>query len=175
VTYDTIIWPKVILPPRATESKRVRRVGENKVVSVYVGNARRGLIEAFSAPNLISQLAPTDYHQNNASLFKLARLVISCESAIGRLATETEREFVFDRWCFVSRRFWRAGHTRDDYYAEFLEACSYACMGLDENPIEVAVSRAKAVPLPQVNGFTDERIRLLVATCREMQVLAGES
>ena len=84
-----------------------------------------------------------------------------------------ERLFVFDRWCLVARRFWRPELTRDDYYAEFLEACSYARIGLDENPIELAVSRAKAAPLPQVRGFTDERIRLLVAICREMQQITG--
>jgi hypothetical protein len=43
----------------------------------------------------------------------------------------------------------------------------------NEHPIEVAVSRAKAAPLPQVRGFTDERIRLLVAICREIQLITG--
>ena len=60
-----------------------------------------------------------------------------------------------------------------NYYAQFLEAYRYARIGLDQNPIEVAVSRAKAAPLPQVRGFTDERIRLLVAICREMQQITG--
>jgi hypothetical protein len=71
----------------------------------------------------------------------------------------------------MARQFWR--HSRDDYDAEFLEAYGYARMGLDEDPIELAVSRAKAAPLPQVRGFTDERIRLLVAICREMQHIIG--
>jgi hypothetical protein len=89
------------------------------------------------------------------------------------LATERELEFIFDRWCLVARRFWRPGLTRDDYYAEFLEAYSYARIGLDENPIDVAVSRARTAPLPHVQGFTDERIRLLVAICREMQEITN--
>jgi hypothetical protein len=172
IDYSEIVWPDVILPPDATESKRVRRVIEKEVVSVSVSGG--GLqIQASFGVDVIAQVAPTDYHQNNTSLFKLARLVKSYEKAIGRLATVLERQFVFDRWCLVARRFWRPGLTRDDYYAEFLEACSYAQMGLDENPIEVAVSRAKAAPLPQVQGFTDERIRLLVAICREMQQIAN--
>jgi hypothetical protein len=33
--------------------------------------------------------------------------------------------------------------------------------------------RVKAAPLPQVRGFTDERIRLLVAICREIQQITG--
>jgi hypothetical protein len=167
--YREVVWPDVILSPDATESKRVRRVIEKEVVSVGDGLQ----IQAFFGVDLIAQIAPTDYHQNNASLFNLARLVKSYENDIRCAATEIERLFVFDRWCFVARRFWRPELTRDDYYAEFLEACSYARIGLDENPIEVAVSRAKAVPLPQVRGFTDERIRLLVAICREMQQITG--
>jgi hypothetical protein len=125
----------------------------------------------FFSVDLITQLAPTDYRQNNASLFNLARLVKSYENAIGRVATEQERQFVFDRWCRFARPFWR--HSRDDYYAKFLDACHYARIGLDQNPIELAVSRARSGPLPQVAGFTDERIRLLVAICREMQQITG--
>jgi hypothetical protein len=119
--------------------------------------------------DLIAQVAPTDYHQNNLSLFKLARLMKSYENAIGRTATQLELQFLFDRWSLVARRFWRRELTRDDYYAEFLEAYSYARIGLDENPIELAVCRAKRAPLPEVRGFTAERIRLLVAICREIQ------
>lgn len=174
IDYHEIVWPDVILPPDATESKRVRRVIEKEVVSVGVSVSGGGLqIQSSFGVDVIAQVAPTDYHQNNTSLFKLARLVKSYENAIGSPATELERLFVFDRWCLVARRFWRPELTRDDYYAEFLEACSYARMGLDENPIEVAVTRAKAAPLAQVQGFTDERIRLLVAICREMQQIAN--
>jgi hypothetical protein len=130
-------------------------------------------LEAYLPAELILKIAPTDYHQNNDSLFKLARLIKGCEYAMGRSVTEGELDSVFDRWCLMSRRFWRSGYTRDDYYAEFINAYSYARISLDENPIDVAVSRAKAAPLPQVQRFTDERIRLLVAICREMQHLMG--
>ncbi len=168
IDYSEIVWPHVILPPDATESKRVRRVTEKEVVSVSGCGLQ---IQAFFRVDLIAQVAPTDYHHNNTSLFKLARLVKSYENAIGRASTEGELEAVFDRWSLIAHRFWR--HTRDEYYAEFLDACSYARIGLDENPIEVAVSRAKAALLPQVQGFTDERIRLLVAICREIQQITG--
>jgi hypothetical protein len=168
VDYNEIVWPDGILPPDATESKRVRRVIEKEVVSVGVMGLQ---IQASFGVDVIAQVAPTDYHQNNTSLFKLARLVKSYENAMGRPASEVELESVFHRWCRVARPFWR--HTRDDYWAEFLDAYSYARMGLDENPIEVAVSRAKTAPLPQVRGFTDERIRLLAAICREMQEITG--
>jgi hypothetical protein len=168
IDYSEIVWPDVILAPDATESQRAKGVRETKVVSVGVCGLQ---IQAFCSVDLITQVAPTAYRQNNTSLFKLARLVKSYENAVGRPASEVELESVFDRWCLMARQFWR--HSRDDYYAEFLEAYGYARMGLDEDPIELAVSRAKAAPLPQVRGFTDERIRLLVAICREIQQLTG--
>jgi hypothetical protein len=128
-------------------------------------------LEAFFPTDLISEIAPKSYHQSNASLFKLARLVKGYEHSIGRTATRRELEFVFDQWCPIAAKFWRRGCSCDDYYAEFLELYSYARTGL--NPIEVAVSRAKAAPLPEVQGFGDERIRLLAAICREMQDITG--
>src|SRR4029077_6486591 len=132
----------VILPPNATESQRARRVIETNVVSV--GGCLQ--VESFfSGTDPIAQVAPTDYQQNNDSLFRLARLLKSYEIAIGRLPTEQEWLFVFDRWCLIARRFWR--HSRDVYCAEFLDACHYARIGLDQNPIEVAVSRARSAPL----------------------------
>jgi hypothetical protein len=89
----------------------------------------------------------------------------------GRLATEIELAFFFDRWCVVARRFWR--HARDDYWAEFLQAYYYARVGLDQDPVEVAFSRARMKPLPVVTGFSDERVRLLAAMGYEMQRLVG--
>jgi hypothetical protein len=59
-------------------------------------------------------------------------------------------------------------------YAELLDAYGYAQMGLDENPVEVATSRAKAAPPPELRGSTDERIRLVAAMCRERQPLLGD-
>jgi hypothetical protein len=171
ISYEAIIWPDSILPPSAaTESKRVRRVRENEVVDVCVCGASLSLERV---GDLITQVAPKDFHQNNASLFKLARLVISYQNAVGRLPTEEELEFVFDRWCFIARPFWR--HTHDDYWAEFLEACQYARIGLDHDPLQVAFSRAKAARLPDVRGFTDERVRLLAAICQELHTIMGDS
>jgi hypothetical protein len=171
IGYEAIIWPQSILPPFATESKRVRRIRENEVVSVSVDGASGGFIEAFIAKDLISQIASSDYRQNNASLFKLARLVKSYESEIGRSATHQELKFVFDRWCLLSRPFWR--DTRDDYWAEFLQAYHYARFGLDQDPLEVAFNHARKMRLPEVTGFGDERVRLLAAICREMQRRVG--
>jgi hypothetical protein len=128
-------------------------------------------LETYFSTDLISKIAPTDYHQNNASLFKLARLVKGYEHAIGRTVTQEELIFVFDQWCFRADRFFRRGCDCEDYLAEFLELYRYARTGL--NPLEVAITRAKAAPLPQVEGFMGERIRLLAGACREMQKING--
>jgi hypothetical protein len=142
---------------------------------IFVVDRNLFLIEAFcNGSDLIAQLRPTDYHQNNQSLFKLARLMKSYENAIGRPATQLELQFLFDRWSLVARRFWRHELTRDDYYAEFLQAYGYARIGVDENPLELALNRARSAPLPELAGFTDERIRLLGAICRELQILTKE-
>ena len=173
INYEAIIWPESILPPDATESQRVKGVREDKVVGVYPANALFASIEAFTTGDLISQVAPTDFHQNNDSLLKLARLKISYENTVGRPATLKELQTIFDRWCLCSRRFWR--HTRDEYWAEFLHVCHYARIGLDQDPVELAFSRARTMPLPEVTGFSDERVRLLAAICREMHSLIGDN
>jgi hypothetical protein len=91
-----------------------------KVVVAGSANASFSSIEGLICGDSISKLAPTDFHQNNASLFKLARLVRSYEHSTEQAATQQELAFVFDRWCVSACRFWRLGLTRDDYYAEFL-------------------------------------------------------
>jgi hypothetical protein len=182
--YEQIIWPPgCLVPPHATESKRVRGVGEQEVVCSSVVAVAPGAvgvspaadclkIQPYLANNdLVVRLVPTACHQNNNSLFKLARLVRTYESVAGRPATKGELQFVFERWAERARQFWRPELTRDDYYAEFLTAYSYAEMGLHENPLDLAVSCAKTGPLPKVPSFTDKRIRLLVAICRELQKL----
>jgi Bifunctional DNA primase/polymerase, N-terminal len=171
IVYGAIIWPESILPPRATESNRVRRVRENEVVAACSSDACSSSIEGFISEDSISQLAPTDFRQNNASLFNLARLVKSNEDAVTRLATPEELEFAFERWCEVARRFWR--HTRNDYWAEFLQAYHYARIGLNQDPIKLAFERARKAALPKVTGFTDGRVRLLAGICREMERLIG--
>ena len=56
IRYQAIIWPKPILPPHATESNRVRGIGETKVVSLSAPVC--SLIEAFRTRDLTAQVAP---------------------------------------------------------------------------------------------------------------------
>jgi len=130
IAYRAISWPECIRAPRATESKRGRGVREDNVVSLCVGDGNCDSIEEFCSVHAVADIAPTDFHQNNASLFKLSRLVLSYEGSTGHQATSRELRFVFDQWSQLARPFWR--HTRDHYWAEFLEAYSYARIGLNE-------------------------------------------
>ncbi len=170
IDYREVVWPDVIQRPGATESQRAKGVRETNVVSVGGCGLQ---IQAFCSADLIGQVAPSDFRQNNFSLFKLGRLVKSYENAIGRPASEVELESVFDRWCLVARAFWR--HTRDDYWAEFLQAYHYARIGLDQDPLELALHRGRTIPLCEVAGFSDERVKLLAGICREMQRLVGNN
>jgi bifunctional DNA primase/polymerase-like protein len=180
IGYEAIIWPSSIWPPSpvthapAKESKRVKGVGEQEVVGVSVCVGNVSLEKVFNAGDLISQIAPKGEHRNNASLFDLGRLVRSYESLIGRLATKAELVCFFDRWCQFARPFWRSELTREDYWTEFLQCYHYARFGLDQDPVEVAFNRARTMPLPEVTGYSDERVRLLAAVCREMQQLVTD-
>jgi hypothetical protein len=130
-------------------------------------------IEVFCTKHPVSALGPTGPRQNNASLFRLARLARSYEDQEGLVATSPELAFVFDQWCVVAQPFWRPGLTRDDYWAEFREAYTYARIGLDQDPTKVALARARTKPLPEVTGFSGQHVPLLAAICREMQSLMG--
>ena len=133
-------------------------------------------IRAFLARNdVIAQVAPSMEHQNNSSLFALAGWIKSYENEIGRPATQAELDCVFDQWCQPSRKFWRPELEHDDYDAEFRMAYSYRRHGFNENPLELAVARAKAAPLPEISGFKSQRARLIAAVCRELQKMMGEN
>jgi hypothetical protein len=184
VSYGAIIWPtELVSAPDATESKRVRGVGEKEVVVAgacagepVVLNSECREIKAFLARNdVVARVAPTKEHQNNSSLFALAGWVKRYENEIGRSATETELDFVFDQWCQPSQKFWRPELVRDDYDAEFRMAYSYRRHGFNENPLEVAIARAKAAPLPEIAGRKSKTARLIAAICRELQNLMGAS
>src|SRR5262249_51192753 len=144
IRYDAIIWPsEVVAAPDATESRRVRGVGEKEVVGASAGAGEPVVLDngcaqlqAFLARNnLIAQVAPVKEQQNNSSRFNLARSVKAYENEVGRAATKRELEVAFELWSQVARKFWRPELHRDDYYAEFLEAYSYARIGLNEDPL----------------------------------------
>ena len=58
----------------------------------------------------------------------------------------------------------------------FLDACERVRLPKGRSPAELALERAKSNELPMAaRKYDDDRVRLLVAVCRELQVLAGPS
>jgi hypothetical protein len=156
-----------------TETKRLRRHRDIETKSrvcglVIVDNK---LSDTFR--EVISGIAPKDVHKNNGSLFNLARLCRSAEKSLRRALTTKELEMVFDCWCDRARPLWRPELSREDYWMEFLRVSTYARLGLDENPLQLAYARARARPLPDVPGVVDERIRLLASMLLELSSVAG--
>ena len=92
ISYKQIIWPPgCLVPPDATESKRVRGVkgiGEQEVVAIasfVVTPSNECLeIQPYLGNGLIADIAPRDFHQNNDSLFNTERFKI-CQPLIERL------------------------------------------------------------------------------------------
>jgi Bifunctional DNA primase/polymerase, N-terminal len=156
-----------------TETKRLRRHRDIETKSRVCGLVvvENKLSTAFR--EIISGIAPKDVHQNNGSLFNLARLCRSAEKSLGRPTTTKELEMMFDCWCDRARPFWRPELSREDYWMEFLRVSNYARFGLDEDPLQVAYARARARPLPDVPGVVDERIRLLASMLLELSSIAG--
>jgi hypothetical protein len=155
-----------------TETQRLGRHRDKETKRDACG---RVLVKNKLSPALreiIIGITPKDIHQNHNSLFNLARLCRSVEKSLGRPATTSELEIVFDYWCDRARPFWRPESSREDYWMEFLRLKSYAKFGLDEDPLQVAYARARTRPLPDVPGVIDERIRLLAAMLPELSSIA---
>jgi hypothetical protein len=148
-----------------SETHKTNRDGSGVVV------VENKLSTAFK--ELISGIAPKDVHQNHNSLFRVARLCRTAKNRLQRRLTPQELEMVFDCWCDSSRPFWRPELSRDEYAIEFQRLLSYAKIGLDQDPVQLAYTRARSRPLPDVPGIKDERIRTLAGMFPILQEITG--
>ena len=73
----------------------------------------------------------------------------------------------------MARQFWRPLARR--LLGRVPSSVHYARIGLDQDPLELALHRGRTIPLPEVAGFSDERVKLLSGICREMQRLVGNN
>ena len=122
------------------------------------------------------QLAlPDKTHQNNDRLFTLARAVKTLEMQFGKFTPAQLRD-VFCRWYKLAAEFLRPEQTRDEYMTQFLNAYASAKIPLGEGIITQAWKQAQEKPLPPeaVEIFEDQNLRLVVALCRELQIIAGQ-
>jgi hypothetical protein len=121
----------------------------------------------------IRRARPNKTHENNNCLFVLARGVKALEAQAGKFAPEQHRE-AFDRWCDAAKPNLRQGQSKEDYWMEYLNAYSRAKYPLGSPTLAEAWRLAQAQPLPpEAKQFDHPQRRLLVALCRQLQILKG--
>lgn len=119
---------------------------------------------------------PNRVHINNDCLFTLGRAVKRLESNSGQTFNTTQLREVFTEWHRHALPFLRKELTRDDYKIQFMNAYQSAKIPLGEDGVKMAWQRAQENPLPPeaINHFEDADKRLLVALCRELQIIHGQ-
>ena len=116
---------------------------------------------------------PTKRQENNKLLFLLARGVKALEAQEGKV-TGKQLQNVFDQWHARATDFLRPGQTKEEYFVEFLNAYQRAKFPLGGKAIAQAWKLAQEQPLPsEALQFENPRLRLLVAFCRQLQILNG--
>jgi hypothetical protein len=187
-------WPADILnPPRigrpvpdCTEGQRDTHTELQKSPMLLCPSVDSVALPALSSPSLCTVVKSVEHavelslpdktHQNHGLLFKLARAIKGLEKQSGTAFTPGQLREVFARWFTGARDFLRSNKTRDDYQIEFMNAYASAKLPLGEGAIVEAWKKAQENPLPPeaIELFQDTRMRLTIALCRELQIVAGE-
>jgi hypothetical protein len=186
VEFTSIIWPTEISnPPKletellASDTERqsdgVTEEQRNKETDVTDAIGCISVHVCLTIDDAVQLALPSKTHQNNDRLFTLARAVKSLEIQSGKFTPAQLRE-VFSRWFNLAAEFLRPEQTREDYMIQFLNAYASAKVPLGEGVISQAWKSAQEKPLPTVavENFEDGRLRLVVALCRELQIIAGQ-
>jgi hypothetical protein len=105
-----------------------------------------------------------------------ARALLSLERHLGRPLSKTERREAFEQWYALAKPFLRLDQTKDQYFMEFIAACRDAKHPLEDSNLTAAWKLAQEQPPPpEAMQFEDPQLRLLVALCYQLQVLAGNA
>jgi hypothetical protein len=91
---------------------------------------------------------------------------------------EHDPDEVFELWHQRAKQFLRPGHTKEEYYIEFMNACHRAKVPLGSQMVATAWERAKQNPLPlpaKAAAWENQERKLLLAFLREMQTAAGDN
>ena len=172
LTYADIIWPDSFKAP-SWQTSLQQEEGVNRVTEVTELLSDKSCVPASLFIKAVQSASTTDFHQNNAALFRLARAMKDIDRLIGTYPTPANLKQVFVLWAESNRRFWRPGQSWNDYWIDFLQACKDARHGLTENPLETAWKRALSVPPSQeaLDCFEDSKMHLFVSFLRELQIL----
>ena len=187
IEFSSIVWPKEIsnppvletsLPTGETERQSTREDRETEVTDAIFGRS-----VAPSTPSLcltveqaVEMALPDKIHQNNDRLFTLARAVKTIEAQSDKF-TPTRLRDIFSQWYGRAAQFLRPEQSRDEYMVQFLNAYASARVPFGEGVVSQAWKAAQEKPLPPeaVELFEDATLRLVVALCRELQIVAGQA
>jgi len=186
--FTDIVWPSeisnpptLIFQPTANVTEKTELLSDGDTEAISVSPSAPSLL---SSPSLCFKVesiehavvlaTPDRVHQNNDHLFTLARAVLNLEIQNGKFSPRQLRG-VFAQWFKHASQFLDPNQTRDDYMTEFMNAYASAKVPLGAGVIAQAWKYAQEKPLPPeaVELFGDQRLRIVVALCRELQIVAG--
>ena len=197
VNFADIVWPPEISNPPATPQWTEEHISHSassaaSAPSVASAPSESSVTSASSAASASSVHSdwvfsirtvedalrvamPDRVHENNHCLFILARAVKALEMQ-GAIFAPKELVSVFNRWHAAAARFLRPGLSKEDYLTEFLSAChraKYPLGSLNTIPKAWALAQKNSLP-PAAFQFENPQLRLLVALCRELQIINGD-
>jgi hypothetical protein len=179
--FRSIVWPPEIVNPPTLYLGGVGCTEETEETEVTEGTNDT---EVISTGLLLSPIQtiedalrvsmPSKVHENNRCLFTLARAVKALERQRGNFSPKQLKD-VFDQWHTRHAAFLRPGQAKEDYMMEFFSAYRGAKFPLGSVIIPRAWKLAQEQPLPREAGqFESRKIQLLVALCRQLQIIAGK-
>jgi hypothetical protein len=176
LAYIEIVWPESFKAPKWQSSVQNQQNVVNRVTEVTELQSNKSCVSAHLFIKAVQSASTTDFHQNDAALFRLARAMIDIHRLSGSYPTPGNLKQVFVLWAESNRRFWRPGQSWNDYWIDFLQACKDARHGLTENPLDTAWTRALSLPPPQeaLDCFEDSQMHLFISFLRELQILNGD-
>ena len=203
VAFVSIVWPEQISNPPTTVVPPALDglvMQPDRATETVTGGSPAQMIQSYRATELHSYTAtqasalypssgavclnveqavqmslPKRVHENNNCLFMLARAVKALEIQSEEFNAAQLRD-VFDQWFKRGAKFMRPEQSCDDYFVQFLNAYASAKTPLGEGVASRAWKLAQERPLPPeaITAFADPKMRLVVALCRELQIVAGE-
>ena len=125
-------------------------------------------------PSWVLEFLPTKAHETNAVFFKMGRKSRSIELSQGRPLSSQELWQAFKIWFDHSQPEFLS-ESLQSYFEEFCRIRSYVRTPLDESQLQLAWRRANSEPMPPESAHLSEPLRLLLAFCAQLQLMAGNS
>lgn len=186
VSYDPELWLAASEPELLVACTEVYgRTGGHSVTSVAsvasVSSVSSGssvhwgcTIQLKTVADAVRHAVPIRTHQNNHQLFILARALKGVEIQQGNKLSHQHLRDAFEQWYGEAKEMLRPEQSKEDYVIEFLNAYGRAKYPLGGAAIPRAWEKALREPLPaEAMQFEGTELRLLVALCRQLQILAG--